>query len=46
MTDLADVVRCQLAAPTIDAVRTIAARLAQTPDTLAILFYGSNLRTG
>lgn len=46
MTDLADVVRRQLAAPTIDAVRTIAAQLAQTPDTLAILFYGSNLRTG
>ena len=46
MTDLADVVRRQLAAPTIDAVRTIATQLAQTPDTLAILFYGSNLRTG
>jgi hypothetical protein len=46
VTTLAEIVRRQLAAPTIDAVRTVARALAETPDTVAILFYGSNLRTG
>lgn len=42
---LGDVVRRQLSTPTIPQVRAVAGELA-TPDTAAILFYGSNLRTG
>ncbi len=43
---LGEVVRRQLAAPTIAQVRDVAAEIAETPATAAILFYGSNLRTG
>ena len=46
MTDLGDVVRRQLAAPTIPAVRAVARHLAAAPHAVAILFYGSNLRIG
>ena len=46
MTDLDAVVRAQLAAPVIPAVHHVAARLADTPGAVAVLFYGSNLRTG
>ena len=46
MITLGDVVRRQLHVPTIPAVRTIAATLAEGPDVVAVLFYGSNLRTG
>ncbi|WP_259467573.1 hypothetical protein [Sphingomonas sp. PP-F2F-G114-C0414] len=43
---LADVVRRQLAAPTIQPVRDVAETLAAHDDVVAVLFYGSNLRTG
>lgn len=43
---LADVVRCQLRTPVTDPVAALARLLADTPDALAVLFYGSNLRTG
>lgn len=43
---LADVVRRDLAAATTDAVRAVAAELAKTSGAVAVLFYGSNLRTG
>ena len=46
MTDLGEVVRRQLRAPTTAAVRAVAGELAGTDDAAAILFYGSNLRTG
>ncbi|MGU3392190.1 hypothetical protein [Sphingomonas sp. M1A8_2b] len=46
MITLGDVVRRQLHVPTIPAVRAVAATLAEAPDVLAVLFYGSNLRTG
>ncbi len=46
MTTLDDVVRRQLRASTIPAVRDVAARLAEPADVVAVLFYGSNLRTG
>ena len=46
MSDLADVVRRQLDAATIPAVRYVAARLAEPAEAVAVLFYGSNLRTG
>ncbi len=46
MTTLDDVVRRQLRASTIPAVRDVAARLADPADVVAVLFYGSNLRTG
>jgi hypothetical protein len=42
---LDDVVRRQLRASTIPPVRDVAALLAN-PDVVAVLFYGSNLRTG
>jgi hypothetical protein len=45
VTTLEDVVRRQLRASTIPAVRDVAALLAN-PDVVAVLFYGSNLRTG
>jgi len=44
---LGDVVRRQLHVPTIPAVRDVAALLAEgSDDIVAVLFYGSNLRTG
>lgn len=43
---LADVVRRDLRAPTTDAVRAVATELAETDGAVAVLFYGSNLRTG
>jgi hypothetical protein len=44
---LGDVVRRQLHVPTIPAVRDVARLLAEgAGETLAVLFYGSNLRTG
>jgi hypothetical protein len=44
---LGDVVRRQLHVPTIAAVRDVAATLAEgSGQTAAVLFYGSNLRTG
>ncbi|MEG3165805.1 hypothetical protein U1701_14505 [Sphingomonas sp. PB2P19] len=46
MSRLDDVVRHQLQAPTTDAVRAVARELAQADGTVAVLFYGSNLRTG
>ncbi len=46
MTTLDDVVRRQLRASTIPAVRDVAALLAAPDDVVAVLFYGSNLRTG
>ena len=47
MITLGDVVRRQLHVPTIAAVRDVAAILAgDAPETAAVLFYGSNLRTG
>ncbi|KQO12926.1 hypothetical protein [Sphingomonas sp. Leaf242] len=46
MSALADVVRRQLAAPTIQPVRDVAEILAAHDDVVAVLFYGSNLRTG
>ncbi|RMB55826.1 hypothetical protein C8J44_1087 [Sphingomonas sp. PP-CE-3A-406] len=46
MSALADVVRRQLAAPTIQPVRDVAEILAAHADVVAVLFYGSNLRTG
>ncbi|TCP66752.1 hypothetical protein [Sphingomonas sp. PP-CE-1G-424] len=46
MSALADVVRRQLAVPTIQPVRDIAEILAAHADVVAVLFYGSNLRTG
>lgn len=46
MTTLDDVVRRQLRASTIPAVRDVAALLAEPDDVVAVLFYGSNLRTG
>lgn len=46
MSALADVVRRQLAAPTIQPVRDVAESLAAHDDVVAVLFYGSNLRTG
>ena len=47
MITLGDVVRRQLHVPTIAAVRDVASVLAAgSADTLAVLFYGSNLRTG
>ncbi|WP_342450646.1 hypothetical protein [Sphingomonas sp. CFBP 13728] len=46
MTTLDDVVRRQLRASTIPAVRDVAALLTEPSDVVAILFYGSNLRTG
>ncbi|RZM10470.1 MAG: hypothetical protein EOP68_06270 [Sphingomonas sp.] len=47
MITLGDVVRRQLHVPTIPAVRDVAATLAKGgPETAAVLFYGSNLRTG
>lgn len=39
-------VAAALAAPVGDEVRTFAARLGTAADALAVLFYGSNLRTG
>ncbi len=47
MITLGDVVRRQLHVPTIPAVRDVAAKLAEgSPGAVAVLFYGSNLRTG
>ncbi len=46
MSALAEVVRRQLAAPTIQPVRDVAHILAGDADAIAVLFYGSNLRTG
>ncbi len=47
MITLGDVVRRQLHVPTIAAVRDVAATLAEgSGETAAVLFYGSNLRTG
>ncbi len=47
MITLGDVVRRQLHVPTIAAVRDVAATLAKgSGQTAAVLFYGSNLRTG
>ncbi len=46
MTTLDDVVRRQLRASTIPAVRDVAVLLAEPSDVVAVLFYGSNLRTG
>ncbi len=47
MITLGDVVRRQLHVPTIAAVRDVAAILAgDAPEAAAVLFYGSNLRTG
>ncbi len=47
MITLGDVVRRQLHVPTIPAVRDVAANLAEgSPGAVAVLFYGSNLRTG
>ncbi len=46
MSALADFVRQQLAASTIQPVRDVAEQLAADADVLAVLFYGSNLRTG
>ena len=47
MITLGDIVHRQLHVPTIPAVRDVAQRLAQgSPDAVAVLFYGSNLRTG
>ena len=47
MITLGDVVRRQLHVPTIAAVRDVASALADgSADTMAVLFYGSNLRTG
>ena len=51
MITLGDVVRRQLHVPTIPAVRDVAAMLADglaesAAGTVAVLFYGSNLRTG
>ncbi|KQN29731.1 hypothetical protein [Sphingomonas sp. Leaf38] len=46
MITLGDVVRRQLHVPTIPAVRDLAALLADAPGVVAVLFYGSNLRTG
>ncbi|BCA64049.1 hypothetical protein HMP09_3283 [Sphingomonas sp. HMP9] len=47
MITLGDVVRRQLHVPTIPAVRHVAAILAEgAAGTVAVLFYGSNLRTG
>jgi hypothetical protein len=46
VTTLDDVVRRQLRASTIPAVRDVAAVLAEPTDVVAVLFYGSNLRTG
>ena len=47
MITLGDVVRRQLHVPTIAAVRDVASVLTDgSADTLAVLFYGSNLRTG
>ncbi len=43
---LADLVRRQLHVPTIAAVRDVAELLAEASDVAAVLFYGSNLRTG
>jgi hypothetical protein len=43
---LADVVRRDLGAPTTDAVRAVAGELAKADGAVAVLFYGSNLRTG
>jgi len=45
-TPLGDVVRRQLQAPTTPAVRVLAAELAKAEGAAAVLFYGSNLRTG
>ena len=39
-------ISASLAAPVADEVRRFAARLGQENDALAVLFYGSNLRTG
>lgn len=46
MTVLDGVVRRQLRVPTIPAVRDVAALLGEPADVIAVLFYGSNLRTG
>ncbi|MEG3159821.1 hypothetical protein U1763_04845 [Sphingomonas sp. LB2R24] len=47
MITLGDVVRRQLHVPTIPAVRDVAALLSEgSDDTVGVLFYGSNLRTG
>ena len=50
MITLGDVVRRQLHVPTIPAVRDVATLLAEgaetASDVVAVLFYGSNLRTG
>ncbi len=47
MITLGDVVRRQLHVPTIPAVRDVAAKLAEgLSGAVAVLFYGSNLRTG
>ncbi len=46
MTALDDVIRRQLRASVIPAVRDVAALLAEPADVVAVLFYGSNLRTG
>jgi hypothetical protein len=46
VTTLDDYVRRQLHVPTHPAVRNVAAQLAQGSDVAAVLFYGSNLRTG
>ena len=47
MITLGDVVRRQLHVPTIPAVRDVSAILAESAaGTVAVLFYGSNLRTG
>lgn len=46
MTELDEVVRRELRAPTTEAVRAVAAELAKADGAVAVLFYGSNLRTG
>jgi hypothetical protein len=46
VTDLGEVVRRQLRAPTTEAVRVVAGELAKADAAVAVLFYGSNLRTG
>ncbi|KQN26681.1 hypothetical protein ASE86_11495 [Sphingomonas sp. Leaf33] len=44
--DLAALVAASLDRPMVDRVRAFAAELARSADAVAVLFYGSNLRTG
>lgn len=46
ITDLRGYLTAALDTPVPAAVRAVAARLAETPEAAAVLFYGSNLRTG